>query len=221
MTTMETTRMEKDGSKVEVEKRSVAKARHTPAYPAMNPDRAKAISLDRARGMPRAPAPVSLSRTAISRRATPRSRHSRTISTDSTRMTRENQANERAEASWIPKKLGLPMSVDCGLGRPVHSSLPTTGRLQHGVARTDPMNHRLKARVLTARYRPRTRSAGRPTTTAITAVTAPANGMRRISGTLAPRWAAIRAPQATSPNCPSDTWPAQPVSTVRDRAMTA
>jgi hypothetical protein len=55
----------------------------------------------------------------------------------------------------------------------------------------------------------------------MTAVTAPANGMSRISGTLEPRCDAIRAPQATSPNWPSDTWPAQPVSTVSERAMTA
>jgi hypothetical protein len=73
------------------------------------------------------------------------------MSTDSTKMPRENQANERADASWIPNRLGLPMSVDCGLGSPVHSSLPTTGRLQHGVFSTAPMNQRLKARVLTAR----------------------------------------------------------------------
>ncbi len=31
----------------------------------------------------------------------------------------------------------------------------------------------------------------------------------------------MRAPQATSPNCPSETWPAHPVSTVSDRAITA
>ena len=168
-----------------------------------------------------APAPVSLSRTAIRRRATPRSRHSRTISTDTTRTPSENQAKAFWDDSPIPRNVGAEMRVDWGLGRPVHSCRPRPGTVQQGVSRTDPMNHSPKARVLTARYRPRTRRAGSPTSTATTAVTAPAKGIRRTSGTLAPRWAAIRAPTATRPNWPSDTWPAQPVSTVRDRAITA
>ena len=117
MTTIDTTRMEKVGSKVSVENRSVAKARHTPAYPAMKPDRAKASSLVRARGMPMAPAPVSLSRTAMSRRATPRSRHSRTIRTESTRIANENQAKARADPSPIPNRLGAGDEGGLGVGQ--------------------------------------------------------------------------------------------------------
>ena len=56
---------------------------------------------------------------------------------------------------------------------------------------------------------------------ATTAVTAPAKSSRTGSGSELPRWAAMSAPTATSPNWPSDTCPAQPVSTVSERAMTA
>ena len=43
------------------------------------------------------------------------------------------------------------MSVDCGLGRPVHSWRSRPGTVQHGVASTAPMNQSPKASVLTAR----------------------------------------------------------------------
>ena len=46
---------------------------------------------------------------------------------------------------------GGPTRVDCGLGRPVHSRRAHQRHVQHGVASTAPMNHRPKARVLTAR----------------------------------------------------------------------
>ncbi len=46
----------------------------TPAYPAMNPESANARSLVLTTGVPAEPAPISLSRTAISRRAMPLSR---------------------------------------------------------------------------------------------------------------------------------------------------
>ena len=64
------------------------------------------------------------------------------------------------------------------------------------------------------------RRAVSPTSTDTIAVTTPAKGSSRMSGTPAPKWAAMSAPTATSPNCPSETWPAQPVRTVSDRAIT-
>ena len=76
--------------------------------------------------------------------------------------------------------------------------------------------------MLTARKRPRTRSAGSPMSMATTAVTAPPKRQQeRQRHAEFPRWAAMSEPTATRPNWPRDTWPAQPVRTVRDRAMTA
>ena len=73
--------------------------------------------------MPIAPAAISLSRTATSRRATPRSRHTRTISTVTTRIAMENQANARSEVRLRPNRLGRAMSVDWGFGSPVQIRL--------------------------------------------------------------------------------------------------
>ena len=77
MITMATTRIDCDGSNVDALKRSVTRAKHTPATPARNPERAKAISLARTTRTPVAAAPTSLSRTARRSRATPWSRHTR------------------------------------------------------------------------------------------------------------------------------------------------
>ena len=106
-------------------------------------------------------------------------------------------------------------------GRPTQSDLLTTGSVKQGVATTVTCMKSAKPSVLTARKRPGTRRAGRPTMMATTAVTAPAKSSRTGRGIELPRWAAMSAPTATRPNCPSDTCPAQPVSTVSDRAMTA
>src|SRR5215467_10415337 len=77
------------------------------------------------------------------------------------------------------------------------------------------------ARVVTARKNPRNRSAGRPTTTATTAPTSPA------SNSVRPRsrfqcwvaYAATAPPKPANDIWPSDTCPAQPVSTTTDIVM--
>src|SRR6478672_2517271 len=191
ITTIETTRIDTPGSNVSVLKRSVANARQTPAYPATNPDSANASNFVRTIGMPMALAAVSLSRTATSRRAIPRSRQSFTIRTDNTSTPIENHANARSDERSRPNRLGREMSVDCGSGSPVQTVLLITGSVSHGVASTASCMNNAKPSVLTARYRPRTRSAGRPTRTATTAVTAPAYGNSSGRGTLSPRWAAM------------------------------
>jgi hypothetical protein len=80
-----------------------------------------------------------------------------------------------------------------------------------------------KANVVTARNRPRIRSAGRPTTTAKAAVKATASGTasQNVRPTLAVRAPAVTAPTATKANWPRLTWPAQPVSTTSERATMA
>ena len=132
----------------------------------------------------------------------------------------ENHAKARSDERLKPNRLGRPISVDWGSGSPVQIRLLSSGGVKHGVASTDSCMNNANASVLTAKYRPRTRNAGNPTRTATTAVTAPANGSNRTSGTLLPRCAAMIAPTATSANCPNDTCPAQPVSTVSDSAIT-
>ena len=175
----------------------------------------------RSTGIPIAAAPSSLSRTAISRRATPLSRQIRTAKIDTTRTPSENQANDRCDWRLRPRKSGRVIRVEAGLGRPVHTVLSIPGTVQHGVARTASCMKMAKASVVTARNSPGIRSAGRPTITATTAVTAPAKSNRTGSGIELPRCAATSAPTATNPNWPSDTCPAHPVRTVRESAITA
>ncbi|CAB5065737.1 unannotated protein [freshwater metagenome] len=76
---------------------------------------------------------------------------------------------------------------------------------------------------MTARYRPRRRSAGSPTSTATKAPITPATTIE-VSGsqpcsTVAQ--APTEAPTPTKAICPSDTCPAQPVSTTTDRPIIA
>ena len=222
MTTMETTRMEKVGSKVSVENRSVAKARHTPAYPAMKPDRAKASSLVRASGMPMAPAPVSLSRTAISRRATPRSRHNRTISTESTSTPSENQAKARSESEPDPEQAGSGDEGGLRIGQSGAELLVDQGQGparggQHRLHEPDGEGQRAHGQVEAAD--PQGGQADQHGDHR-----GDRAGERHEQDQRHAR-AEVRRPSgrrtATSPNWPSDTWPAHPVSTVSDRAMTA
>ena len=94
------------------------------------------------------------------------------------------------------------------------------GTVKHGVASTAFCMKMANARVVTARKSPGMRNAGRPTRMATTAVTAPPYSMTTGSGSDVPRCTATSVPTATSPNWPSETWPAQPVSMVSDRATT-
>src|SRR5450759_5100837 len=100
----------------------------------MKPDNAKANSLVRTIGIPIAPAAISLSRTATSRRAIPRSRHTLTMSTDRTRTPIENQAKARSDERLKPNRLGRAISVDWGFGSPVQIRLLRSGGVQNGVA---------------------------------------------------------------------------------------
>ena len=92
------------------------------------------------------------------------------------------------------------------------------------------------ARVVTARNRPRTRSAGSPTITAATTPTAVATNMAKAHGRSSDRsnrskgtgmslpWVSpstVSPPSPTKANWPSDSWPAQPVSTVMDSTTIA
>jgi hypothetical protein len=166
----------------------------------MKPDKAKAKSFVRTTWIPVADAVTSLSRTAMRRRAIPRSRQIRTIRTDRRSTPRENQAKAGSEERLSPNSDGREINVDCGLGRPVHICRCTMGRVQHGVASTELCMNNANPSVLTARYRPRMRRAVRPTRIDTTAVTMPASGSMRIRGTWAPKWAVRSAPTATSPN---------------------
>ena len=102
-------------------------------------------------GVPPEPAPTSLSRTAIRRLAIPLSRQTLTIRIESTNTMRENQAKARSEKIWIPKRVGLEMSVEPGSGNPVQTVLWMNGRVTHGVASTDVCMKTAKPNVLTAR----------------------------------------------------------------------
>ena len=71
----------------------------------------------------------------------------------------EHAQGEPGEGSFAvgsddPNNDGASMSVDCGLGRPVHTSRCTIGIVQHEVASTVGCMNSAKPRVLTARYRP-------------------------------------------------------------------
>ena len=178
------------------------------------------MSLVRTTGIPAAPAAISLSRTEMRRRPMPRSRHSRTMRMETISTARENHAKARSEVSPSPNSDGREINVDSGSGSPEQIFLCRIGMVQHDVASTDVCMKSANPSVLTARYRPRMRRAVSPTSTDTTAVAAPARSRSGISGTLAPRCAVMSAPTATNPNWPSDTWPAQPVRTVSDKAMT-
>ncbi len=79
------------------------------------------------------------------------------------------------------------------------------------------------ASVDTARWMPRSRSAGSPTSTATAAPTRPMSGATRArsrphsAAALAPR----AAPMATMAIWPRETCPAQPVTIAMDRVITA
>src|SRR5580704_11029700 len=103
----------------------------------MKPDRAKANSFVRTTGMPADPAATSLSRTAMRRRATPRSRHTRTMRTERTSTPNENQAKACSDDRLSPKNDGREIKVDSGLGRPEQMVRWMRGRVKHGVASTD------------------------------------------------------------------------------------
>ena len=77
-----------------------------------------------------------------------------------------------------------------------------------------------KASVVTARNRPRTRSAGRPMRSSATtppATPATSSDRNRSASGLLTRLAATTAPTPTMANCPRLMWPPQPVSTTSDR----
>ncbi len=123
--------------------------------------------------MPSAAAPSSLSRTATRRRATPLSRHTRRMNTDSSSTPRANQAKARCDDRLMPNSEGRGTTVYAGLGRPVQSVLLMPGIVMHGVASTAVCMKMANASVVTARKRPGIRSAGSPTMIATSAVTAP------------------------------------------------
>ena len=150
-----------------------------------------------------APAPVSLSRTAISRRATPRSRHSRTISTDSTRTASENQAKARSEASSIPNRLGPAMRVDWGSGRPVHRLAAPAGTFQHGVASTDAHEPEAEGQGAHGQVEAPHPQGGQPHQHGDHRGHRPGEGHEQDEGHAGARGGRpCRAPQATSPNWP-------------------
>src|ERR1700689_1403360 len=103
----------------------------------MKPDRAKASNLVLTTGIPAEPAATSLSRTAMRRRATPRSRQTRTMRTDRARTPSENQAKACSEDRLSPNSDGREMSVDSGLGSPEQMVRWIRGRVKQGVANTD------------------------------------------------------------------------------------
>ncbi len=79
-----------------------------------------------------------------------------------------------------------------------------------------------KARVTTAKYRPGNRRATAPMTALAGTDTSMAMGIH--SAKFTPRLvssAAVKAPSPTKAACDNDTAPAQPVSTVSDRATMA
>ena len=82
---------------------------------------------------------------------------------------------------------------------------------------------RPKANVVTARYRPRRRSAGMPTAKAATAPTRPPSASPSVRSRFQRRVnvALTAAPRPTMPIWPSEIWPAHPVSTTSDIPMTA
>ncbi len=75
--------------------------------------------------------------------------------------------------------------------------------------------------MVTARYRPGRRRAGSPTTTATTAPADPASSNARLRSNpqVEVATAPTAPPTATNDICPSDTWPAHPVSTTTDKVM--
>ena len=88
-------------------------------------------------------------------------------------------------------------------------------------------NHELTARantrVVTARYSPRRRNAGNPTTNAAAAPAAPPASSARVMSAFqfSVHFALTAAPMATNAIWPSEIWPAQPESTTSDRPITA
>src|SRR5438045_2840792 len=106
----------------------------------------------------------------------------------------------RSDDTLMPRSVGRFSNVDDGSGRPVQNVLWTIGIFQHGVGMTDNSIKTANANVLTARYRPLMRSAGRPTTTATIAAITPPRGTSNTSGTLSAWCAATNAPTATNAN---------------------
>ena len=103
----------------------------------MKPESPKANNFVRNTGMPMPAAPISLSRTAIKRRATPLSRHSRTAKIDKNNMARENQAKGLLRLErFNPRSFGFATTVGCRVGNPVQSVLSISGRVTHGVDTT-------------------------------------------------------------------------------------
>jgi hypothetical protein len=80
-----------------------------------------------------------------------------------------------------------------------------------------------KASVVTARNRPRMRSAGRPRTSATRAATTiPPTMARTISTSYRPKRSVVVAPpNPASAHCPREMWPARPVSTYSEMATMA
>ncbi len=80
---------------------------------------------------------------------------------------------------------------------------------------------RVKARVTTASWRPRTRSAGMPMIIPIGAVQSAARGTAKKKGSphLVVKIAVKKAPKPAKVNWQSDTWPTNPVSTTIERKM--
>ena len=78
------------------------------------------------------------------------------------------------------------------------------------------------ASVLTARYRPRSRSEGKPKITPSRApVAAEAGKVSQIDApTSLTRMPVQNAPAAISPACPKEIWPANPVSNIKATAPT-